>query len=169
MTLIVEDGTGTLASESYASVDFADTYHSNRGNIAWTSTSLTNKEAALRRSTDYMVQAYRQLWKGYKVLTTQALDWPRTLVYISNEIINNVTPISLTIVPTEVQKACAELALKSITDTLLIDIEQQQVVKEVIGPITTEYQPYASKYKHYASVEAMLKPYLKSSSSTVMR
>lgn len=168
MTLIVEDGTGTLASESYVSVAFADTYHINRGNTAWASVSLTNKEAALRRSTDYMVQAYRQLWKGYKVLTTQALDWPRTLVYISNEIVNNVTPISLTIVPIEVQKACAELALKAITDTLLIDTEQQ-VVKESIGPITTEYQPYASKYKHYTSVEAMLKPYLKSSYSTVMR
>ena len=51
---------------------------------------------------------------------------------------------------------------------LLIDTEQQ-VVKETIGPISTEYQPYANKYKHYTSVEAMLKPYLKSNFGTVIR
>lgn len=168
MSLIVEDGTGTLASESYCSVAFADTYHTNRSNTAWDNLGDSDKEAVLRKATDYMVQVYRSLWKGYKVLSTQSLDFPRKLLYITGEILDNTTAISSTIVPIEVQKACAELALKAITDDLLIDTEQQ-VVKETIGPISTEYQPYANKYKHYTSVEAMLKPYLKSNFGTVIR
>lgn len=168
MTLIVEDGTGLLASESYSSVAQTDTYHSNRGNTLWSTLGTSDKEAALRKATDYMVEVYRPLWKGYRVLTTQRLDFPRTLVYISNEILNNVTPLDLTKVPVEIQNACSILALKSITDDLLVDMEQQ-ILKESIGSLTTEYQPSSSSYKHYSSVEAMLKPFLKSSSSTVMR
>ncbi|CAB4169210.1 hypothetical protein UFOVP1516_74 [uncultured Caudovirales phage] len=168
MSLIVEDGTGTLASESYCSVAFADIYHANRNNIDWDTLGTTDKEAVLRKATDYMVEAYRSLWKGYKVLATQALDFPRQMLYLVGEIPNNTTALSSTSVPLDIQKACAVLALKAITDDLLIDTEQQ-VVKETIGPISTEYQPYANKYKHYTAVEAMLKPYLKSSSSTVIR
>jgi len=168
MSLIVEDGTGTLASESYCSVAFADTYHTNRGNTAWDNLGTSDKEAVLRKATDYMVQVYRASWKGYKVLSTQALDFPRKELYLVGEIINNTTPISSTSVPSEVQNACALLSLKAITDDLLIDTEQQ-IVKETIGPISTEYQPFANKYKHYTAVEAMLKPYLKSSATKAIR
>ena len=168
MTLIVEDGTGLLAAESYSSVAQTDTYHNKRGNTLWSTLGTSDKEAALRKATDYMVEVYRPLWKGYRVFTTQLLDFPRTLVYISNEILNNVTPLDLTIVPREIQNACSILALKSITDDLLMDVEPP-IKKETIGPLSTEYQPCASSYKHYSSVDAMLKPFLRSNSSSVMR
>jgi len=168
MTLIVEDGTGLLASESYSSVAQADLYHSNHGNTSWSTLTTANKEVALRKATDYMVEVYRPLWKGYRVLTTQLLDFPRTLVYISNEILNNVTPLDLTKIPLEVQNACSLLAFKSISEDLLIDMDVP-VKKESIGPLSTEYFPSTCSYKHYSSVEAMLKPFLKTNSSSVMR
>ena len=170
MTLIVEDGTGTLAAESYVSTSAADTYHSNRGNTSWAALTATNKEIALRKATDYMVQAYRAKWKGYKVLSTQALDWPRQYVYLTgNEIYQNVTALSITLIPNEIKNACCELALRSLTDTFLLIDTEQQIVKEVIGPISTEYQPFANKYKQYTAVTAMLKPYFKLAGSSVYR
>lgn len=169
MALIVEDGTGTLASESYATVSFADTYHLNRNNVLWGAQTTTVKEAALRKGTDYMGQVYRSLWKGFRVLKTQYLDWPRTQVYLPNEVYQNSDPLDLTVIPIEIQKACVELALKSLSDTLLLIDTEQQIVKEVIGPLTTEYQATGNKYKHYTAIEQLLKPYLNPVSLSVLR
>lgn len=170
MTLIVEDGTGTLAAESYASVTYADTYHNNRGNIDWETLETFQKEAALRKATDYLVQVYRQKWKGYKVLTTQYLDWPRKLVYLNSETVDSsTTALDYTVIPREIKNACVELALKSITDTLLLIDTEQQVVKETIGPLSTEYQPYANKYKQYTAIQAIIAPFLKSGSNKAIR
>ena len=81
MSLIVEDGTGRADAESYASVSVADAYHTARGNTAWAALATTAlKEAALRKATDYLGQTYGLRWKGYRMTTTQALDWPRELV-----------------------------------------------------------------------------------------
>lgn len=169
MTLIVEDGTGTLASESYATVAFADTYHLNRNNTLWAAQTVSVKEASLRKATDFMGQVYRNLWKGFRVLKTQYLDWPRTQVYLPNEVYEISDPLDKTIIPVEIQKACVELALKSLSDTFLLIDTEQQLVKEVIGPIITEYQPSANKYKHYTAVEQLLKPYLNPVALTIIR
>ena len=75
---------GGASAESYASVLEADTYHSNRGNIAWTALATPAKEQALRKATDYLTQIYRERWKGYRVDNTQALDWPRLNVGIND-------------------------------------------------------------------------------------
>ena len=78
MSLICEDGSGKSDSESYISVADASSYHTARGNTAWAALATDAlREAALRRATDYMRQAYRSRWQGYKVNEDQALDWPR--------------------------------------------------------------------------------------------
>lgn len=166
MALVVEDGTGKVDSESYISVADATTYHAARNNPDWL--LITDKEAALRKATDYMIQVYRSLWQGYRSITAQALDWPRQLVY-NNEYPEEIQ-IASNIVPVEVKNACAELALKTYTDEVLFSDEEQKVIQEIIGPITVKYSDNSTtSTKQYSSINAMLKPFLKTSGSQVIR
>jgi len=155
MTLIVEDGTGKSNANSFVSVADASAYHTARGNSAWAAlASDTIREQALIRATDYMEQAYRNRWAGYRVTSTQSLSWPRSWVpmedvdYISTYYPNDE-------VPTLVANACAELALKASTATLLED-QEQLVTSETVGPLSVEYDKYSGQAKRYASVDAML-------------
>jgi hypothetical protein len=179
--LIVEDGIGKTDSESYCTVAFATTYFANRGNAAWAAlASDTIRENYLRLSTDFMEQRYILSWKGFKKTSVQALSWPRSFVYgIPVLYGDNNLPypqlISSTIVPTEVQRACAELALKAstYTDGLLPDLTDV-ITEETIGPITTKYDKRSPVSPLYKAIDAMLAVYLKdggmdSASRTVQR
>ena len=113
MPLTVETGTGSATAESYATVAQADAYLAARGHTAWADLETDVKEQSLRKATEYMFAAYSLRWAGYRMTATQALDWPRayvprvpamtgTLYYADNA------------VPVEVQRACAELALRGV-------------------------------------------------------
>lgn len=152
MALTVEDGSVVAGAESYCTVAFADTYHTNRGNTTWTGTDAV-KEAALRKATDYMLQAYRDRWQGLRAEDDQPLDWPRDWVVVDGYSVDS------DIVPTEVQRACAELALRALSADLYAD--QGQLKSRVkVGPIETEYAAGSSQTKRYAAVDAILRPYL---------
>lgn len=170
--LIVETGANITGAEAYCSESYADTYHENRGNTLWNSVS--NKEAALRKATDFMEQRYRLTWKGYRKYSNQSLSFPRELVYLEKQA-NIDTLLSDTIVPNEVKNACAELALKAstYTDGLLPDLEDV-ISEETIGPITTKYDRRKPVSRIYKAIDAILAPLLKnngigSASITVQR
>src|SRR3990167_1017081 len=160
MALVVEDGTGLANANSYISVADADTYFADRNNTDWD--NVEEKEAALILATDYMVSMYRLRWKGYKVLTTQALDWPRYEVdkpdsnyacrafYESNEI------------PIEIKRACAELALRSVvTGGLTPDVSSDDQLSSVkVGPIELSYKEGSSPVKTFRQVSAILAPFI---------
>ena len=155
MTLIVEDGSGKSDSESYISVADASNYHTVRGNTAWAAlTTDALREAALRRATDYMRQAYRSRWQGYKVNEDQALDWPRYDVEVEGYAIDS------DIVPTEVKNACAELALKASAAELNPDLTQG-VLSEQVGSIQVTYDKASPQFTRYRAIDAILSPYLK--------
>jgi hypothetical protein len=170
MALIVEDGTGKADAESYIAVADATTYHANRGNTAWAGlASDTIREQHLRKAAEFMLQAYRLRWKGTRGSTTQALDWPRGLVERPDYTyagLNGYTTISGDFyfpadeVPVEVQRACAELALRSIDGLLSADLERA-VSRETVGPITVEYEKGALQTKRFEAVDNMLQPFLK--------
>lgn len=167
MPIVTETGSGAANSESYISVVDADLYHSNRGNAGWATLALAAKEQFLRKATDYMVQFYRHKWNGWRVLLTQALDWPRQGVYLDdygypqsgsnygtyvNLIANNVVPL-------EVARACAELALIASSTPLAPNVERvEQSVS--VGPISVSYAPGASVHTQYRAVDLLLKPFL---------
>lgn len=154
MSLIVETGAGASDSESYISVVDAATYHAARGNTSWASlASDTVREQLLRKATEYMVQAYRQSWKGVRLNLTQALDWPRSGVVVDGYLINS------DFVPTEVKRACAELALKASTTTLAPDVTQA-VKREKVDVIEVDYADYSSQIVGYRAIDLMLAPYL---------
>ena len=170
MALIVEDGTGKSDAESYISVADADDYFSKRGNAAWAGLTTEQKEQSLRKATDYMVQAYRLRWKGVRTVATQALDWPRAFVerldyrYAG---INGYTTIDgqyyypSNEVPEEVKRACAEMAVRASSETLLADVGAQ-VKSESIGPISVTYADGARQNKAYKAVDGILATFLMS-------
>lgn len=158
MALVVEDGSGKANAESYITVADADARHTSLGNTSWTGAT-TAKEAALRKATNYMVQAYRQRWTGFRVkaIPAQALDWPRYGVEVDN------LPVHFDIVPTDIANACADLALKALTSDLAPDLTRG-VVRKKIGPMETEYDPYSPEATRFRAIDMMLAPYLRGGS-----
>ena len=156
MTLIAVPDAG---AQSYCSVAIADTYHSDRGNTAWSALTTAQKEQALRRATDYM-DKYAAQWSGTRVSYDQQLDWPRWGVFANGFVVDHTTA------PCAVQNACAWLALKASTDDLSPELDTP-VTSESVGSISVTYAAGASQIKRYPAVEAMLAPYLAGGGSTV--
>ena len=155
MSLIVENGTNVLNSESYASVAEALAYHAARGNTNWATITLAQQEQALRRATDFMEQVYSQNWKGRLFTSSQSLSWPRYGVWANHYLIESNA------VPRIVKNACIELALKAASGDLAPDLAQR-VVREKIGPIEVEYDKNSPQYTAYRAITNMLSPYLNS-------
>ncbi|API58094.1 hypothetical protein BSL82_01270 [Tardibacter chloracetimidivorans] len=158
MSLDVETGTGSATAESYASVADADTRLSALGLTNWATLSTAEKEEALRRATVHMIRAYRNRWRGTRINSTQALDWPRYEVCVDGY------PVDSDIVPADIRNACIDLALKAAAGDLAPDIERA-VIREKVGPIETEYSAHAHQATQYRAIDMMLAPYLKGSSA----
>lgn len=169
-TLIVEDGTEVANADCYITLANADIYHAKLGATAWASLTAGTKEASLRKATAYMLQVYRQQWKGYRKSATQSLDWPRSYVYLEPFVHGAVGAypylVADDIVPVEVKNACCELALKASTTTLNPD-SSQNVKKKTVGPITVEYSEFSPQGTKYDSIIDMLRPYINASGVSV--
>lgn len=159
MTLIVENGTGLSTAESYISVADATTYFTKRGNETWA--DVDDKEGALVRATDFMLNMYRLRWKGSRISQTQALDWPR--LYVEKPIGEPLYGLPVYYdsdeIPTEVKQACAELALRASTADLAADIEPDAFTSSVrVGSIAVTYKDDAPTSTIYRAIEAKLAP-----------
>ncbi len=117
------------------------------------------REQCLRKATEYMEQMYKGRWKGVRVLTTQALSWPRYGVYVDGVYIDSDE------VPVEVERACAELALKAMDEILAPDLEQG-VTQETVGPISVTYNQYSPQAKRFRAIDLMLAPLLTGGGNT---
>jgi len=159
MSLIVEDGTGLSTAESYISVANADARHAALGMTNWATLSDTEKEQALRRATQFMEQRYASRWRGTRLLRAQALSWPRYGAEAYGWAIES------TIVPDVVANACADVALEAAAGDLNPTLERG-IVREKVGPLETEYDPYSSQAKRYPAVDQALAPYLQGGGSS---
>lgn len=167
MPLVTETGTADALAESYCSVTAADTYHANRGNAAWASLDTQAKEVALRLATDYMIQSYRDRWEGTRRTLSQALDWPRVMVkrrdspmvYGSSHGYVQAYYDAYS-VPDIVVNACAELALRSLSQQLLPDTDRK-TLQESVGPVSVTYAPGSGQLVSFNAVEGLLTPVLK--------
>ena len=170
MALIVEDGSGLSDADSYISVEDADIYHASRNNTAWEDIDTDIKNSLLRKATDYMVAQYRLQYAGYRVKSTQSLDWPRLYVPLIDSLSANVFPqyVDFDIVPTTVKNACAELALKSYTAILMQDLTQG-VIREKVDVIEVEYDKYSPQQARYAQIDAMLSVFFKQQGNDMSR
>lgn len=167
MALIIEDGTGKADAEAYRSVADHKTWCAARGISFDASDAVLEQQARL--AVDYMTGQYRGRWAGYRVLSIQALDFPRYEVpkrdapggyrsypayYPSNS------------VPVEVQNAQSELMVRVANGDLAPDLTRG-VLREKIGPIETEYDPNSAQSPRYPAVDRLLSPLLAVGGSTV--
>lgn len=160
MTLIVEDGAARADAESLASVADADAYHASRSNTRWALLSTEEKEASLRRATDYMSQMYRLKWKGSRASLTQALDWPRLNVQLEDVGFGRIAAyVPYNTVPKEVIHATCEMAIRAAAGELAPDL-QRQVIAKTVGPIRTEYAQGSPEYVRYRAIDNLLRPLL---------
>lgn len=167
MSIIVEDGTGLSTAESYISVADATTYFTNIGNTTWAAIATDAlREAALRKATDFMLGRYRSRWNGTRKTTTQALDWPRSLVPIKDApdlYGGSPSYYDDASVPNDVKVACASLALRAASADLLAD-QARTKLSVTVGPISTTYDPVSSQDKKYREIDSRLAPYMSTSS-----
>jgi len=115
----------------------------------------TVREQWLRKASEYMVSNFRDRWKGERINEDQALDWPRNGVVVSGYTLAYDT------VPTVIERACAELALKAKTETLQPD-QTRGKLSVTVGPIKTDYDKSSPQAKRFKAIDAMLAPFLKS-------
>lgn len=150
MALIVEDGTGRTDAESYASVAYADAYHTAMGSASWAIATEGAREAALRRATAYADAAY--LWRGLRAWPEQSLAWPRGGVVSDN------IDLPSDEVPVQLQRAVCELALKALSTDLMPDIAPDVVTQESVGPVSVSYgQSRNGGMTRFSLVDAMLR------------
>jgi hypothetical protein len=157
MPLVVETGIGSSTAEAYCSVVEASAYHSARGNTAWGDLDPDVQEQCLRKATSYMVGEYRLRWSGVRLNETQLLDWPRSLVPRKDVTAGAYYPNDA--VPLEVRQACASLALRAATASLLKD-QSQRKASVTVGPISTTYEAGSKVATTYAEIDALLRPFL---------
>ena len=154
MTIIVEDGLGRPDAVSYATVAQADAYHAARGNAAWAAAGAVDKEAALIKATDYLLQSYRTRWIGIRTRLNQALDWPRIQAERESSAQGPRYYLEMEI-PVEVVNATLELALRALAGDLVHDYSQP-VKSETVGPIRVEYDTAFRPLTTFPVVERML-------------
>jgi hypothetical protein len=154
--VIVEDGTGKSDADAYCTLAFANAWHLSRGITLWATMSDAEKEAAIVRATHFMTQRYRLRWLGTRRFDTQALDWPRYNVQLPDV---DILYVQSTVVPVEVQQACAEMAFKAAAGDLTPD-EGQRVKRQKVDVVEVEYADGSRPTKRYVAVDRLLAPYL---------
>lgn len=164
MSLITEDGSGLTTAESLCSVAVADAYQLSIGNDTWYFLSEAVKEQNLRKATAFMSGKYRARYSGVRKTTTQALDFPRSLMSIKDAL--SKAYYSDTEVPLLVQHACASLALRASTATLNAD-QKRSKSSVTLGPISTTYDRFSPIANQYKEIDAMLAPYLSGGSGAL--
>lgn len=133
MPLIIEDGTGVIGAQSYATVAEAQSYAEARG-----INSLSNDDSAeqwLIRASDYM-ETFTD-FQGVTTYTDQVLKFPRNGLYINDVYVDKVTIAPL------VKKCQIEIALMFAAGVDLLsaslNVGESQVKNEKVGPIEQEY------------------------------
>jgi DNA-binding transcriptional regulator YdaS (Cro superfamily) len=185
MTILVEDGSGFIDSESYVSVDEATQYHADRNNDAWSDGDAPSWEGALRRATEWIDATYRGRFSGYRTkLRLQALEWPRTSAYYVDAV-NGPSPfyagspaygqwtsIAANAIPIELRRATAEAALRELVSpgALRPDVTPGKVLKSVSisGSVSVTYADTSPQgQKLFASIISdIIAPLLDPLSST---
>lgn len=161
-TFVVEDGTGLSTANAYVTEANADQYHENYGNpSAWTDLTSAQKQQYIREATRYLDSVYALQWIGDRKESGQALDWPRAFAEDPDGFLRDDDSV-----PQEVQDACSLLALKAVSDTLLVDLSSPSgnIVRDrtKVGEIEieTQYGGGSTNQKRYSLIEGLLLPLL---------
>lgn len=178
MSLIVEDGTGIAAAESYVSADDCALYASKNGSAIAFDGSSAGTEAALRRATAYIDSRYRGRFPGYRVNgRAQGLEWPRVGAYTfdpdngrsnayagnefyqSSQYLYGYNYIASNIVPREIIKAVCEGAIREIATPGILspDLKRGGAIRSVkAGSVKVEYEAGADPNTEFQFIDLIL-------------
>lgn len=106
MTIVVEDGTIVATANSFASLDYADTYFSRHPHldIQWGDLSGEKREIYLLWAAQQMSDLFQ--WRGDIVSVEQTLSWPR-----KNVCDNEGRPVPSDSIPERIKQAQCEMAI----------------------------------------------------------
>ena len=131
MALIVEDGSGVAGANSYVSDSDYTAYAAQRNLTV--GADATERESELIRAMDY-IEKHRGRFKGYKTSPHQALQWPRSGVYIDGNL------ISSNVIPQELKAAQMEAAVAVSADINLLPTgSYQNIQSQSIGDLSVSY------------------------------
>lgn len=132
IALVVEDGTGLVDSNTYTSVANVRLYASNRGIVL----SIDDEVVAsqLINATD-LLETYACRYQGARTNEDQALEWPRTDVYLYGILFPDNA------IPSQLIAAQSQLVIAQFNGFVLQPnvSAQDYVIREKVGPIETEY------------------------------
>ena len=164
MAFQVEDGTGLADANSYASVEFADQYFSDRKVTDWIGTP-EDKQAWLIQATDYIEGRFGARFVGAQQFPyQQALAFPRVDL-----------PGTSKTMPANLLRATAEYALRAKLGPLAPDPKLDAsgyalvATRKKVGPIETEFAAVGGTsgaprlFKPYPAADMLLGKLLRSS------
>lgn len=172
--LIIEDGTIVTGAEVYISVADADTYLANYGkDSVWLTKTVLEREVLLRTSRLYMDTNYN--WKGKQATAGHTTNWPRSEVYVEDNLLNDDT------IPADVSNSNALLAAQAASNDLYRNVDggtTGQLIKateSAVGALMDKTEYYDSPNYGGASqisfteVDAILRPYTEGGTRSIGR
>lgn len=156
MALTPATGAGESTADTFATLIFAGTFHTARGNTAWGAASTPNQEAAMVRAFDYLCNERRFRYRGTRQTTTQVAPYPRTG---STEEGGLAIPEST--IPWRMGVAQCHLALIALTEDIDVALERGgMIASESVGPISVSYMAGATPETIYQKAWGVIEPLL---------
>lgn len=151
MSLILEDGTGLASATSLVSVAEVRDFASARGDTLPTVDA--DLETLIILAHDYLLR-FEDRFQGFRRRETQALPFPRNGISLYGRF------LSVGTIPRTLKSALAQLVIEGIGNDILPIGTGNPIVKEIVGPITTQYAAGASTAPQpiFPRVDAFLIP-----------
>lgn len=151
---VVEDGTGKTDSNSYATLEYADSYHKSFGRTDWDELEDDVKRSRLVIATRYIDGTYP--WKGTRKYRDQRLAFPRVEIYDNDNFPVEGIPENLIMAVCE----AAYLATDGVSLFLVRDANGQVKREAVDNAVETEYYQNGGEVDYisiYSVLDALLK------------
>lgn len=157
MALVIEDGTGNAAADSYVDATTADAYWLKRNNTAWAALTTAAKEAALIGATAFVDNQHLHPFRGTRKTASQALQWPRT-----GAVERNGPAIGDSEIPVLVTRAVLAVShLAATTDLQPVLARGGRVTSEAVGSISRSYAPDAPGHDIILAASGLLAPLIR--------
>ncbi len=148
MALTVEDGTGVVGAESYATIAALDAWWLARSHKAyaatWAALTTAKKEGSAREAAAYLDARYGVRYRGTRKTSTQGLLWPRVGPDDDGgepTAVVDVDGFDLPALPTQLLPAMAEVAVRAASTDLAPDVGAEGRVKtHKVGDMTVTFQ-----------------------------
>lgn len=148
----------TVGTNSYATEAELTTYATDRG----ITITAADKTVLLIKAMDYLEV---NLYKGYKTVSTQALQFPRVLCAdIYSQYPQGYIPCEYdsATVPTNIKTAQIVAALLIDSGEDLNPTLGKTVIRKKVGPLETEYKDNSTDTKSFTQLNALIAPFLAS-------